>query len=480
VRAEPAVAALAGVAVLWVLIFAWLVALRYDRFAAYDFDLGIHDQAIWLLAHGQTFDTVRGLPVFGDHAMFAYYLLAPLVWLGAGPTAWNVLQVVAIAAGTVPIYLLARKRLHNPWLAAVLGMVWLLQPTLQFFVWETFHPEVMAIPFLLWAYYLGEERRWAPFVVCLLIALCWKEDISLFVIGLALLYLIRGRRRLAAAVGALGLTWFIVIGSWMVPTLAGGKAVYGDYYGELGQTPAQVIQTSVTHPGQVVQRLNDNDAVGYARDLLAPFAFTPLAAPEVLLLGLPQALVNVLSTANFTYDLRYHYEAIPMVALALAMVEGVARIQRWAGQRQGVTRFAAGATAACALAATCAWGPSPIGKEYRVGYWPLVPSPTVTAREHALARIGGSDGVSADFLAVPHLTHRSIIYTFPNPWQNVNYGISSDARGDPGKVKWILVDTALLEPDSATLLNELLTSGEFVLRDQEGSIVLAQRARPPS
>ena len=37
--------------VVWVVTFSVLVYLKHDRFASVDFDMGIHDQSIWLLAH---------------------------------------------------------------------------------------------------------------------------------------------------------------------------------------------------------------------------------------------------------------------------------------------------------------------------------------------------------------------------------------------------------------------------------------------
>jgi uncharacterized membrane protein len=481
-RAEPAAAVLAGAIAIWVGVFSWLVVLRHDRWRTIDFDLGIHDQAIWLLAHGKTFDTVRGLPVFGHHATVAYYLLVPLQWLGAGPNVWNVLQVIAIASGAIPLYLLARSRLGNPWWACALGVVWLLQPPLQFFAWETFHPEVMAMPFLLWAYWLGEERRWTAFAITLILAMAWKEDVSLLVIGLGVLYLVRGRRRLAMAVIAGGLSWFLVVGAWMVPTLAGGGTVYGGLYGDLGDTPAEVVRTGLRDPNAVIDRLQQNGAGAYARDLMAPFGFTPLAAPEVLLPGLPQATINLLSTADFTWDLRYHYQAFPMVALGIAMVEGVARIRRFSlrhGRGDGTTRFTVGVVGACALAATVAWGPSPLGVEYHNGYWPLAAPPDAPVRDRMAARIGLTDGVSADYWSVPHLTHRDVVYTFPNPWVNKNYGISASSLGDPAAVRWVMVDTSLFQPADSQLFNRLLASGEFVVRDQQGTMVLAERVRPP-
>ena len=51
-----------GLAVVgWALLFSVLVYLKHDRFASVDFDMGIHDQSVWLLAHFRGFLTVRGL-----------------------------------------------------------------------------------------------------------------------------------------------------------------------------------------------------------------------------------------------------------------------------------------------------------------------------------------------------------------------------------------------------------------------------------
>ena len=62
---------------LWIIVFGRLIYLRHARFGTFDFDLGIHDQAIWQMAHGHGFLTVRGLPALGHHATFAYWFFAP-------------------------------------------------------------------------------------------------------------------------------------------------------------------------------------------------------------------------------------------------------------------------------------------------------------------------------------------------------------------------------------------------------------------
>jgi uncharacterized membrane protein len=461
----------------FVIVFGRLVILRHNQFRTIDFDLGIHDQSIWLLSRLKSFCTVRGLPVFGHHATFGYILLLPLAWLGAGPNVWNVLQVVALASGAFPLFQLARMRTSNAWLAVVPALVWLFQPPLQAFAWETFHPEVMAMPFLLWAYLAGERKHWRTFTGLIIVTMCWKEDLALAVVGLGLYYLVRNRRRIGAYLMAGGLAWFVIFGAILVPREAGGKTVYGGLYGDLGETSAQVAKTAVLHPNRIVRRLVDNNAGTYVRDLIAPTGFTPLAAPGALLIGLPQAAVNLLTLADFTRDLRYHYSAIPLVSTGVGMVEGIAFFYK---RRRAWGRAVTGFAAAAALTGTVVWGLSPLGQRYETGYWPLLPTNDREVREQSLRLIGPTDGVAADYFMVPHLTHRPIAYTFPNPWANKNYGISAASLGDPTLVKWLAADKALMGDDEITLFNQILANGEFVVRLESGSFVLAERVQPPS
>lgn len=480
-RDDPPAIAVLGAAVGFLVVFGRLVVMRHHRFATVDYDLAIHDQSLWLVARGHWFTTVRGLAVFGHHATFGYLLLAPLSWLGAGPDVLNLLQVLALAATAPILYSLGRTRFKRGWPAAALAVAWLLQPPVQYFAWETFHPEVIAIPFLAGAYLAAVEKRWRSFAVLVALTLIWKEDLSLAIVGLGLVLLIRRQPKAAAATMAAGALWFAIIGAWLVPHLAGGGTVYGPLYGDLGTSPGAVAKTALRDPGKVLQRLDDNDALGYARDLLAPTAFVPLAAPATLLIGAPQAAINLLSTANFTWDLRYHYQAIPMTATALGMVEGVTVMAAWFRRRHADTLrpFGAGLACAAALAGTCAWGPSPIGVRYRTGIWPLLPAPEQGPREHAMALIPGGDGVSCDYNFSPHLSHRQYVYTFPNPWQNKYYGITHSAHGDPAKVQWLAVDTRHFGEPELKLYEQLVDpdTGSFAVVYEDGPIVVAKRRR---
>ena len=330
VRDEPALIGLAAIILIWFIVFERLAWNRHAVFATFDFDLGHHDQAIWLLSHGKGFITVSGMPVLGHHFTVAYFALAPLYWLGGGPQLLILLQNAALAVAAVPIYLLARDLLRNAWWALALAAVWLLNPSVQWLAWETWHPETMAIPFLLTAYLMASRKRWPWYWVLLVVTLAWKEDIAIAVAVLGIILAFRGERRIGLLTFGLAVVWFIVAYGIAMPHFNGGTNHAGTFYGELGESPTEIARTMLTKPDVVIDRLTNNDTLGYARDLLAPFGFLPLLAPLVLI-GLPQFFANVLANANFFWDIRFHYTSMILAALALACVEGVARLRRPAG-----------------------------------------------------------------------------------------------------------------------------------------------------
>ena len=470
---------LLGVAIgVWCVVFGRLIWQRHARFATFDFDLGHHDQAIWLLAHGKGFITVSGMPVLGHHLTLAYFGVAPLYWLGGGPQLLDLLQTAALALGAVPIYLLARHRLGNPWWALALGLAWLLNPSVQWLCWEAWHPETMAIPFLLAAYLFASRQQWRWYWVALVLALSWKEDISIAVAVLGVVLALSGRRRRGLLTLAVGVLWFLMAYGIVMPHFNGGTNHAGIFYGDLGSSPTELVRTAVTDPTAVLGRLRDNDALGYARDLLAPFGFLPLLAPGLVAIAVPQFFANSLTTANFFYDIRFHYTAIILAALAIAMVEGIAVLRR-----DGWRRFGVGLVAASALATSVAWGISPISTQYRTGYWPLAGNARQDVLEAAVDTVPGDAPVAATYYIVPHLTHRQFAYTFPNPWIPANWGVHGEAPHDPASdhlpvdVEWLVVDRTTHTPGSREerLLDDLLFGGEFDVVSDEQGIVVARR-----
>lgn len=430
------------------LAVAWFAALaldvwrRHDRFDTFDNDLGFHTQFVWLLSRGHWFSSILGLSPFAHNATFGYLLFVPLAWTGLPiPHVLDLTQAAAIALGVVPLYRLARRRFDRQWVVAAIPLAYLLHPVVQGNVWETFHPEAMAMTPLLCAYDAGDEGRWRRYWVFAALAIIWKSDVALFLAVLGVFVVRRWDRRIGWATLALAGAWFLFVVGAMIPQLAGGSTVFGVLYGDLGDSPDDVVVNSVRHPSRFVRHLRDGEPHHYAVDLLTPYGFVPVLAPVQLVVGLPQNLVSVLSDVPFTRDTidNPHYQALPVVALTLGLLEGLALVKR---RRPQLVEPVVVGVLACALGASTAWGSLPFGAKYS-HFWSEDGDPLRDAKEHAIGVPDGDDVVTAQYRLVPHLAERRMVYSFPNPWQQVFYGVEGTPRPDPARVEWIIWDESL-------------------------------------
>ena len=473
---DPVRWALFGMVAVWSVTFILLGALRHKHFSTYGFDLGIYDQGIWLLSRFKDpFVTVRGLDLFGHHMNVSLLLLVPFYWLGAGPIFLLVVQVVAQGSGAVALYLLARDRFGGErWPAVALSSILLLHPAYQFFAWEYFHPDVLAISPLLFAYWAARAKRWGWFAVAAVLAAACKEDVSLFLIILGILIAVRGERRIGAVVAVAATVWFAVATRVFIPIFNGIGPFYDSLFGEFGENPTEVVGHVVTHPDNFLETATAPDRMSYYRMLFAPVAFLPLAALPTLLLGAPMLGVNVLSTLPYLRDFKYHWSALVVAAIVLATVEAIAYLARTATARA----FLIGLVVATSLASTVAWGPSPLSTKYHAGYWPFGPDARRFTKVEAMKVIPDGAPTSAVYLFVPQLTHRTKIYEFPVPWKPINWGVDGENLHDPALVQWIALDRQILSADDKRFLEELL-GREFSVRFDKDDIVVAQRVAPP-
>jgi uncharacterized membrane protein len=464
------VAILAVCVWLWVMLFSIHVTWRHERFGTFDHDLGIWDQAIWLLSRGESFITVRGLDVFGFHASPALYLYVPFYWLGAGPEFLNTTMVVALSLGSIAIFRLARHHLRNDWYALLLALAFLVNYAGQWMLHETWHPEVMAVTPLLFAYLAATEGRWRAYVGWLVLAVAWKEDVALAAAMVGLLLVLRGNRTITGQPAPEGTRrrglwtlagctmWFLFATQVLIPGFSEHGNFTEDLYGDLGDSPTEIAGTAATDPGIVIEHFQRSRPAHYVGDLAGSFGFAPLLAPAALPIALPQLLANLLAVYDFFWTTRVHYAAMPLAAMGIATVEAVAR-----ARSPGFRRFLLGCVAVGAFYTAISWGLTPWSNDYRKGFWPLEPGLQQRDFEQAVQLPDGDDSVSAAYNLVPHLTHRSEIYTFPNPWIPTNFGVQGENRPDPDDVEWIIVEPNWLNDfDKGVLVSALSDPAELL------------------
>jgi uncharacterized membrane protein len=459
----------------WSVVFIVLGWLRQERFGTFSFDLGIYDQGVWLLSRfHDPFVTVRGLELFGHHVNAILFLFVPFYWLGAGPLFLLSAQVVVQASGAIAIYLLARDRIHDRWLAVALAAVLLLNPTYQWLTWEYFHPDALAIAPLLFAYWAARTERWRWFVVFAVLAVACKEDVALALAVMGVLIAVRGHRKVGLLTLAASVAWYAIATRVVIPLSNGIGPFYDSLFGNLGNNPVDVGTHLATHPRQAVELATDHDRLSYYKMTLAPVAFLPLLAIPTLLIAGPMLAVNVFSSLPYLREIKYHWSALVLVGVILATVEAIA----WVGARKpGMVRFLVGLVVASSVAATVAWGPSPIGVKYHSGIWPLQ-ADRQQAKQAAVDLVPEGAPTSAIYNLLPHLAHRDEIYDFPEPWRHVNWGVHGENMADPAGVQWIVVDRRMLSADDIRLLDRLFRH-QFRLVSERDDIMVAHRVHPP-
>jgi len=482
-RRDPVRWTLGAMVVAWSGVFITLGWIRHTRFATFSFDLGIYDQAIWLMSRfHDPFVTVRGLEFFGHHVNPILIAFVPFYWLGAGPSFLYVTQATGLAVAAFPIYLIARDRFARPWLGLLFVVVYLMYAPIQWISWANYHPESLVVAPLLYAWWFASHRRWRGMFVALLIALSIREDAALVVImlGVILLFLYRpGKgdhrdRMMALATFGLGVVWYAIATRLVIPHFNQGKQPFyiQYFYSNYGKDVPGIISTMLRHPNRVIGDATQPDRLRFYRDLALPLGGLPLAAPLALLMAAPQMLASVIGLSPYARSIHYQYTAMMIAPLLIATIEGAYVLFRFNVMRTVLPIW----LLACAYMTNVAWSPSPIADSFNV--W-ATPQPRHAAMREALKLVPASASVSATYTLLPHLSHRTQIYDWPNPWVPSYWGNDDGFRlPDPATIQYIVLDrTEVGEAQQALVAGFIAPDGPYeVLFDTDNVLVARRKA----
>lgn len=411
---------LGGVTIGYTILFVHRAFYSYDHFSLTAYDLGIFDQAVWLISRFHfPFVTVRGLPLLADHFSLILYFIAPLYWIWDNPRTLVVLQTVVLALGALPIYALAVKKMGSGWYGLLFGFIYLLNPAMQWTNTFDFHPETLATPILLAAYWFLLNRKWGWYFVMLAMTAMTKETAALAILFLGL-YVLFFDRKMGWITMAFGMAAFIVSMMTIRFYNHGAPSAYLSLYTQYGGTPIAIAIYLLAHPLWIITALLNGTSLSYYFQLLEPLLFLPLFAPEVMLIATPSLLVNLLSSRPATHMIYFQYTTYITPFWVVAAVIGFDRLRRH-GNRFTTAMLTVNVTIAGTIG--CFW----LGPLMR---HPLVfPAPAPTSREAVLMlrQIPSAASVSVQTGLVPHLDHRLHIYTFPNPFYRVAWGNSAAA-----------------------------------------------------
>jgi len=315
-------------------ILSTLTVLRYHVWLATDGDMGFNMQALWLLSHRGLLavSTYTGHPVLADAASYILVLLAPLYNVG-GVGFLLLLQAFALGLGYVLIRRIAEHLgVESKW-AHLVGVVYLIYPTILGANLFDFHADVLAVPLLFAAMLAALEERWFWYAAALILALSVKDTVPIVVIGLGVTLLVRrrwlaGLATILAGAGVLGLDVLLVIPH----LLRGTMTQWLSYYNGLGATPSAFLEHVLRDPSVLVAWVKSLRDWEYIAWILGPVAVM-LALGRRRVLGafwIPALLLfeaNLLSSSGVTTDPFNEFSLLAIPFLFAVVVESLSRIQ---------------------------------------------------------------------------------------------------------------------------------------------------------
>ena len=398
------------------MVMSVVVVRRHLSLNSHAFDLGIFDQALWALTHGEgLWSSILGRHLLGEHFSPVMYAVGLGYRLWPDPMYLLVLQTAVLAAGALPLWWLVRQELGSPHWALLFSFLYLCyQPVRNVNLYD-FHEIALTTPLLLGAFYYLNKRRYVVFAAFLLTALLCREEITqiMLVFGCYMM-LAHGRRWIGASVAISGVILFLVLILAVIPHFRGGPYPFLERYSYLGLSIPEILGTLLMHPLHVLQHVVTRAKLEYAWRVFAPLAFLSFLSPVHLLLALPTFLQNILSDFSAQYSIDFQYTAPLTPFVFVSAVFGLknllthhaqfSRYSRWT-RRVGPIPVAV----ILLILMLVHFGESPASQLRR-----FAPnSHERFVRFDFLPRIPATASVSAQDALVPHLAHRARINQFP-------------------------------------------------------------------
>lgn len=409
-----------GAVFLFVVLFLRHSFFLYDRFALQAYDLGIYDQATWLISRGYTpFLTIRGVFFLADHFSVDLYFLAPLLWVWNSPKALLAFQTVAIGAGALPFYGIAYRRV-GPSLALFFAVLYLLYPALHWDTTTDYHPDTIVPLLLMASLYAVERRRYSlTFMLLFAAALC-RETIGFTILAYGL-WLALSERRVGLAMALFGLVVQVLTLLIMRHFNGGHPTAYIALYSLYGTTPFQIVFNLLLHPWWILEAAVKQSALRFYLYLLLPVGGLALLGPKALLPAAPELMLDVLSSRAATRTLTGHYTITLAPFVLYAALLGFCSLrERVHSNRLGLAIAWVGA---CALFSAWRWSP------LKISAYIGASAQDSAEIAHALKQIPSGASVSAQSALATHLCHRKQCYLFPNPYVKVVWGGGTEAIG---------------------------------------------------
>ena len=313
-------------------IFLITSIIRHLLFQSNALDLGWFDQAIYLISRGENpIVSFQDFHILGDHAAFILYPISLFYKLYPSVYWLFLIQAIALSLGAWPTWLLAKQAELKPDQCFAIAVAYLLYPMIFNLNLFDFHPEVIALPALIWAIYTARMKQFKRFILAILIILSCKAVLTLTVAVMGFWLIIWEKRQVEGFIALVsGIAWFIITTKIIIPHFSGGEVAAVGRYSFLGNSVVEIIQNLIFKPNILFSRIFTLENLGYLILLTIPVIWgLSLQHLTPLVPALPALLLNLLTDYSPQKDLTHQYSLTILPFLLLAVITSLANNKSW-------------------------------------------------------------------------------------------------------------------------------------------------------
>jgi uncharacterized membrane protein len=329
----------AGVILIFGVLFCAQGLRRYDTLNLFGDDFAFFNQAIWNSVRGRLLENTAYLDsatILGHHFSPLLLALVPLYFVNSASRVLTILPALAIASAAVPLYWFARQQLGAP-RAFIILLAFFLAPITQSLGAGQFYEIVLAVPLLMFALFFLMRQRYAPFLVCLALAVFLKEEIPIVVIGFGVyIALVQRKRAPGLMLAASGLIALLALLLWVIPFFQGGTNYYFfggsaerpgmNVYSYLGKNLGEIVTTALTRPDLVLQHVLIEPKIQAVLVLIVPLGALALLGIEVIVIAFPTLAYILLADSLPVYAPNSFHYAPVVPFLFFGLVIGLRRV----------------------------------------------------------------------------------------------------------------------------------------------------------
>ena len=327
-------------------------SLRHFWFHSSSWDLGIFEQAIYLISKGiEPISSLLGFHILSDHGALVLYPLAFFYKIIPSTYFLFFLQSFALSLSIFPLYKLSKKTNISKKNLNASYFAFLLYPIIFNVNIFDFHPEVLAFPLVLEIFVnfkLNQTNISFKLLKNIFFILSCKITNSFLVFGLGIWLILKGFSKTGYLLISLSILWFNTIAFFLIPYYGNDDSSIFRQASKFGLNEEVVfnIFTFTKIIWQLINQIFTFANLEYLLLIILPCLYVVLHKKRIKLLGnflpfLPLISLNLISDSYPMKNLVHQYSlfVVPFIAISIqeslspSIVFGIKNYPTWFQKR---------------------------------------------------------------------------------------------------------------------------------------------------